>query len=220
MADLPGLKPLSLPKEHQLIKGNLEGEDLVITNEIFSCQGMRKLHLEIAQFGKTLQILHCVFFPQPTFDLPIFGLDVVVGPLGVSAAIVDLSPVSSELPESFKTSLKKILVPDFQQPREIPSWGYIFSPYVQFIRPLNTQEELSFYEVVDSYLNTLYSFLIVATPQKRNNRSTIQRYKGQISYCRQQKLNDKTRRLLETAFDQLWADWYIKEILFDEPHCL
>ena len=46
---------------------------------------------------------------------------------------------------------------------------------------------------------------------------TIRRYEGQLSYCLQQKRNDKTRRVLEKAFDASWADRYIEELLFDDP---
>jgi len=38
--------------------------------------------------------LHCVFFPDPKFDIPIFGMDLVKINDIVSAAIVDLSPAS------------------------------------------------------------------------------------------------------------------------------
>ncbi|MCT4366758.1 MAG: hypothetical protein N3Z28_03695, partial [Synechococcaceae cyanobacterium MAG-AL2] len=37
------------------------------------------------------------------------------------------------------------------------------------------------------------------------------------SYCQQQKRNDKTRRVLEKAFNPTWANRYIEELLFDDP---
>ena len=40
------------------------------------------MHLEIARLDGT-KILHCVWFPDPRFDLPIFGADVVAGPAGL-----------------------------------------------------------------------------------------------------------------------------------------
>ena len=38
-----------------------------------------------------------------------------------------------------------------------------------------------------------------------------------LHYCKQQKQNDKTRRVLEKAFNPAWADRYIEELLFDDP---
>ena len=45
----------------------------------------------------------------------------------------------------------------------------------------------------------------------------MRRHRGQLSYCQQQKRNDKTRRVLEKAFNPEWADRYIEELLFDDP---
>ena len=36
-------------------------------------------------------------------------------------------------------------------------------------------------------------------------------------YCQQQQKNDKTRRVLEKAFDAQWAERYMTTVLFDLP---
>ena len=38
---------------------------------------------------------------------------------------------------------------------------------------------------------------------------------GQRHYCLKQQQNDKTRRVLENAFDAKWADRYVRTMLFD-----
>jgi phycocyanobilin:ferredoxin oxidoreductase len=47
--------------------------------------------------------------------------------------------------------------------------------------------------------------------------ATVKRWEGQQRYCKQQKQNDKTRRVLEKAFNPIWADQYIENLLFDDP---
>ena len=66
--------------------------DIHLVNEMWTCDGLRKIHLE---YGETanLEVMHCVFFPDPKFNLPIFGCDIVANQHRVTAAIVDLSPV-------------------------------------------------------------------------------------------------------------------------------
>ncbi len=211
------LSTLELDPELRSIYGKFDGDDLLIINELHSAQGFRKLHLELASLGSALQILHCVFFPEPTYDLPIFGVDLVAGPEGISAAIVDLSPVSVELPISIKTELNKISFPPFKNVRELPSWGTIFSPYVKFIRPADISEENNFLELVEKYLITLISHTDNLQPELSTSISTIERFNGQRNYCEQQKRNDKTRSVLAKTFNSNWADRYINVVLFDSP---
>ena len=59
------------------IISNEKGRKLYIENEFHKAKGFRKLHIEVAEFSKNLKILHCVFFPDPKFDIPIFGMDLV-----------------------------------------------------------------------------------------------------------------------------------------------
>jgi phycocyanobilin:ferredoxin oxidoreductase len=214
---LPELAPLPVAADLEAISGSLDGERLFIRNELRRCRGLRKLHLETARLGAGLQILHCVFFPDPRFDLPIFGADIVAGPAGVSAAIADLSPTGPVLPEAIAAGLAALPAHPYSQPRELPAWGTIFSPFVRFVRPVTAEEERWFVEEVDGLLDVLSAALDTTEPQAPEDPATVARYHGQLSYCQQQKRNDKTRRVLEKAFHPAWADRYIEELLFDDP---
>ncbi|MEB3159527.1 MAG: phycocyanobilin:ferredoxin oxidoreductase [Synechococcus sp.] len=216
-AAMPELAPLAVDPALEAITATLDGEALFIRNELNQCRGLRKLHLETARLGMGLQILHCVFFPEPRFDLPVFGADIVASPAGISAAIVDLSPVRADLPPSVRGPLETITLPPFEQVRELPAWGSIFSPFVRFIRPVNSIEEGWFVDLVGQYLDVLRQAVEITPQEAADAPSTIERHQGQLSYCLQQKRNDKTRRVLEKAFSVEWADRYIEELLFDNP---
>jgi phycocyanobilin:ferredoxin oxidoreductase len=211
------LAPLPLAADLEEISGSLDGEALFIRNELASARGLRKLHLETARLGAGLQILHCVFFPDPRFDLPVFGADVVASPAGVSAAIADLSPTRGRLPDGIDQALAARPAFDFRQRRELPPWGSIFSPHVCFIRPDGADEEQGFIAWVDTLLQVLGEAIAAGSPDAPEAPATVERWQGQLSYCRQQKQNDKTRRVLEKAFNPDWADRYIEELLFDDP---
>ncbi len=216
-SELLELCSLDIDPEFEDILSKLDGDDFYIHNEIFLARGFRKLHLEIAIMGSNLQVFHCVFFPEPTFELPIFGVDVVAGPSGISAAIMDLSPVGKDLPSNIKNMLKKVSVPSFKQVRELPAWGNIFSPFVHFIRPDGQEEEQQFLQLVDDYLTILITSSKSIKPDTPTDPSTIRRYCYQDRYCLQQKRNDKTRNVLAKAFTPQWADRYIESLLFDSP---
>ncbi|QPN66157.1 phycocyanobilin:ferredoxin oxidoreductase [Synechococcus sp. CBW1006] len=214
---LPELAPLAVDPALEAITGSLDGEHLFIRNELRQCRGLRKLHLETARLGAGLQILHCVFFPDPRYDLPVFGADIVAGRGGVSAAIVDLSPVRGDLPEGIDAALEGRERHTYEGERELPPWGSIFSRHVRFVRPANPQEEEWFIEEVACFLQILGEAIRGTEPQSSQHPNTIKRWAGQLHYCKQQKQNDKTRRVLEKAFNPEWADRYIEELLFDDP---
>ncbi|MGB3299221.1 MAG: phycocyanobilin:ferredoxin oxidoreductase [Phormidesmis sp.] len=208
------LSAYATPTDLGYVEGSLEGERLTIENHCYQTPQFRKLHLELAKIGKNLDILHCVMFPRPEFNLPIFGVDIVAGRGQISAAIVDLSPVSSDrsLPDPYKKRLSQLPNVAFSEPRELPAWGKIFSDYCVFIRPAPSEEE-AFIHQVAQYLSVHCQLARAAEPVGPAEAAAI--LAGQRHYCSQQQKNDKTRRVLENAFDEQWADRYVKTMLFD-----
>ena len=90
------LSPYEIPADLGYIEHHLEGEKLVIENHCYQTTQFRKLHLELAQVGNGLDILHCVMFPKNEYPLPLFGCDIVGAKGQISAAIVDLSPIRAD----------------------------------------------------------------------------------------------------------------------------
>jgi phycocyanobilin:ferredoxin oxidoreductase len=88
---------------------------------------------------------------------------------------------------------------------------------VQFVRPATAEEEGWFIDTVAAFLAVLAAAAAAAEPQDPDDAATVRRWQGQLLYCRQQKKNDKTRRVLEKAFSPQWADRYIEALLFDDP---
>jgi len=195
----------------------MEEGRVVIENCCYQTPQFRKLHLELAQFGNGVDILHCVMFPNPDYNLPIFGTDLVGRcSTGINAAIVDLSPVRADgtLPEAYQASIGKLEALTFSQPRDLPEWGDIFSEFCLFVRLANSVEE-------NKYLQRVEDFLTLHCQIARNSKPLIKSsdilniIKGQRNYCTKQQQNDKTRRILEKTFGTEWTDRYMTTMLFD-----
>ncbi len=210
-------KPLALPRGMERVKGAMEDGTVQIRNCCFSARGFRKLHLELASIGPGLNILHGVMFPDPRWDLPLFGCDLVAARGQVSAAVVDLSPTAEALSPSLHQQLQALPRPEFSEPRQLPPWGDIFSTAVCFIRPRGVEEEQKFQQLAANYLGLLVAETRRISPDPPDHHATLARRAAQLRYCRQQQCNDKTRRVLAKAFGDAWADDYIRHVLFDEP---
>ncbi|WP_448565124.1 phycocyanobilin:ferredoxin oxidoreductase, partial [Trichothermofontia sp.] len=209
------LSPYPLPPEFGYVEGRMEGEKLTIDNCCYQTPQFRKLHLELAKVGTHLDILHCVMFPRPEYDLPMFGSDLVGGRGQISLAIADLSPVSADqhLPTSYQTALEALPPLTFAQTRTLPDWGTIFSEFCLIVRPSDATEEAQFLERVSAFLQIHCQQAIAAQPVSPTQREII--LAAQQRYCTQQLQNDKTRRVLEKAFGAEWADRYMTTVLFD-----
>ena len=208
MQDIPDVEPL----ENSL--SEVEKDGLIIKNTMYKAPGLRKMHLELAEIGG-IKILHCVFFPDPSYNLPIFGCDVVANNKVVTAAIVDVSPVDGfdtwdeirEISNNFNFSGK----------RPLPLWGdEIFSPYCKFTRLTEEIDMANFFCLVQNYL-VVYLKCIKETKKDTLWVNTMKRLDDQIWYCQSQKKNDKTRNILLKYFDEEWVNNYMDNILFDEP---
>jgi len=211
---LENLKSIKINPNLSTIISNEKGKELYIENEFHKARGFRKLHIEVAEFSGNLKILHCVFFPDPKFDIPIFGMDLVKINEIVSAAIVDLSPASQNQGLKYEKLLSKVDKSSFTSLREIPNWGEIFSKNVFFASLKNQSEKNAFLEIVDQYLLTLIKLSKEAQPE--TDKKIIQERKSfQKNYCVQQMKNDKTSMVLLKYFDKKWVDEYIKNVLFD-----
>jgi len=211
---LEDLESIKVDPQLTNIISNEIGRELYIENEFHKAKGFRKLHIEVAEFSKNLKILHCVFFPDPKFDIPIFGMDLVKINNNVSAAIVDLSPVSQNQGVKYEKALSEVDKSSFTSLREIPKWGGIFSKNVFFASLKSQSENDDFCRVVDQYLCILTKLSKEAKPEFKEE--VIQeRIDYQRNYCVQQMKNEKTSMVLLKYFDEKWVNKYIKTVLFD-----
>ena len=211
---LKNLKSIELDPKLSNIISDEEGKELYIENEFHKAKGFRKLHIEVAEFSRRLKILHCVFFPDPKYDIPIFGMDLVKVNELVSAAIVDLSPSSKNQNIKYDKLLSTIDKSVFESERVIPGWGDIFSKNVFFASLKNESEKKGFCKIVDHYLLVLLELSHNAKPDY-DHQIIEERINYQKNYCIQQMKNEKTSLVLLKYFDKKWVDKYIKKVLFD-----
>ena len=213
-SSLNNLESININSDFLNIVSDKQDCQFYIENQFHKAKGFRKLHVEIAEFSNSLKILHVVFFPDPNFNIPIFGLDLVKVNEIVTAAIVDLSPVTSSINYELESRLIDVNKDNFGIKRKIPEWGEIFSKHVFFASLKNKEDQNYFYKIVNEYITILVNYTKDILPDEEPN-NIQERIYFQKKYCIQQMKNEKTSMVLLKYFDKKWVDRYIKEILFD-----
>ena len=145
---LPNLEELDVKDKFREVYKETEDGKLIIQNNMHMCTGLRKVHTEIASLGP-LDILHCIWYPDPEFDLPIFGADIVASKSIVTAAITDISPVDGIDHPIYEDIEDISRYHTLKHNRELPAWGKIFSPYCKFARLDNKEEIDTFSYFID-----------------------------------------------------------------------
>lgn len=200
---------------------------LQVENRAYQTYAFRKLHLEVATRQDGLQVLHCVMYPRPNFDLPILSLDLVAMEGRVTLAIIDPCPVTQDLSlPAYYTSTAA----GFQERygvatnRSIPEWvTAIFSQLCVLMRP-QTPEEVgaflkyaialcAFHAQMGRLAAPVRATRSVSDAQAMRQRAEIQA--AHERYCAKQLENDKTRRVLEGAFGSGPAEEYMRVVMFD-----
>ena len=193
----------------------IDHEQVHIVNEMWKSTGLRKIHLETGK-AQGMDVLHCVLFPDPRYNIPIFGCDIVATPTTVTAAILYVSPVYGA--ERVYPDIARVANNfTFKHKRPLPLWSEeIFSPHCKFMRLKSEIDKANYYCVVSLYLRI---FCDVVRDAKHDHfwPNVMRRIDDQIWYCKSQKKNDKTLAVLSKWFDKEFAEKYIDTILFDEP---
>ena len=208
---------IGLPKCEEIISdySEVHKDDVTIVNRLWTCQGLRRIHLERAITPK-FEILHSVFWPDPNYDLPVFGCDIVVAGGNVTAAIVDISPFHKQLDYMYDDIRDVSNQYNFDGVRHLPEWGDVFSPYCKFQRLKNGSEIDKFYECTREYIK-IYTQMVRESQEDMEWLDVLRRYDDQLYYVNQQRKNTKTKAVLSQWFDTSWANTYIEQVLFDKP---
>ncbi|KAG2443466.1 hypothetical protein HXX76_001822 [Chlamydomonas incerta] len=201
---------------------------LQLENRVYCSKVFRKLHVEVGLRQDGLQVLHVVIYPRYSYDMPIFGMDIVMVDGRVTLAVVDCCPVRADLklqPHYMETmALLQRTFMEGTDPaaRRIPEWGSnIFSPLALCISPSGPEELAAFakYAVAlhRAYLAmSLNAVPVVAGPGDRREAARLQEIRaGQKRFCDNQLVNKKTRRVLEVAMGAEWTDAYMSQLMFD-----
>lgn len=184
---------LQLFKETGTELTDTPGKQFPFIDYEFTSNRYRKAHLSIVDARETnkLWFMHCTVFPHANDPSPIFGFDIICGPSRVSGAFLDVSNSGDPEHPIMRSFHKRVVSMNWKKERELPDWAKpIFSPAMVAIGSVEEEELETFIKLG---LDTLYMYL----GEVGNTQQDIASYEeAQNLYCRQQKLNPHTPRVM------------------------
>lgn len=219
------LEPYPIPpgferKEGVMGKGKRQ-ENVLTTSHAWRSPKLRQIRAAHVQGGNSLQVLNFVIFPEPTYDLPFFGADLVTLPGGHLIAL-DMQPLFRDRPEYQKKYTEPIL-PIFAAHQQHLEWGgdfpeeaqQFFSPAFLWTRPQETEIVQTrvldaFKDYLDAYLNFVSQAELVSDRERQAEILTAQK-----RYLNYRAEKDPARGMFTRLYGSEWTEEYIHGFLFD-----
>jgi phycocyanobilin:ferredoxin oxidoreductase len=152
---------------------------------------------------KNLEVLHFTCFPNPIYQHPIFGFDIITTDKKPLAAFMDWSPVDN------KVSIESRYT--FEKPYPLPDWAkLIFSPNALAIVPNDYEMNSLSNNVVESF----EIYLDVLNNSKENLSRINYIVEAQNRYCENQQKNERTFSVLKAKLGEDRARYFMNTILF------
>ena len=200
----PGLVAVPMP---QVTTRNMRIHNVAFQNSTY-----RKVHLEVADI-QGLDIVHCVMYPRPEFDLPVLGIDLVERDGRPVFAIADVCPVTDDLslPDHYLTRVHELQTRLGVTPAtrtDMPGWGRpIFSDVCVMTRDVPRTFVEYALELVE--IHTAYASTLKPTVDHARVRRNLARF------SMFQMRNQKTKAALATEFGRGPAETYMRTVMFD-----
>lgn len=177
-------------------------EDFGWSNKRYVGDKYRMAHIE-RYSDKNLEVLHFTCFPNPTFQHPIFGFDIITTDKKPLAAFMDWSPVDNTT--SIKSAYK------YEKEYPLPEWAkIIFSPTPLAIIPNDNELNTLSNNVIESFEIYLHVLDNVNEALDR----TLYIKAAQNRYCENQQKNQRTYSVLKAKLGEDRAKYFMENILF------
>jgi phycocyanobilin:ferredoxin oxidoreductase len=177
-------------------------EDFGWSNKRYVGDNYRLAHIE-RYSDKNLEVLHFTCFPNPTFQHPIFGFDIITTDKKPLAAFMDWSPVDNTT--SIKTGYK------YEKEYPLPDWAkVIFSSSPMAIVPNDSEMSTIAKDVTSNF--EIYLKILNDSKEALDRVDYI--VAAQNRYCENQQKNQRTYNVLKAKLGEERAKYFITNILF------
>jgi 15,16-dihydrobiliverdin:ferredoxin oxidoreductase len=187
-----------------------------IVNLCASSNEYRKIRMTYYDAGDNTQVFNSVWYPDPKYDLPVLGIDLLAFNRKKYLAIVDFQPLTDDQPSTFEPLLEPIKNQYESLKGRMSSKFYdetqFFSQQMLFARFEDegvVQRDL--FPAFQSYVKTHVDMLQSTTPEPHKAASVLERQQAYDTYSAER---DPATGLFISMFGQEWATDFVHDFLF------
>ncbi len=217
LAGTAGAARLEVDQEWARHEGKMGEQAAGICGWAWKAAAIDRFRVAILEAGERVAVFSAFATPNPRFDLPLFGAEVIMISGTVTVVALDWIPLFPQTPHLARLAAIRERFSSFPPGGELPAWAAdSFSPFALFSRPRGAVADS---EILAAFSEYLLGYLDLATRAKPHGDPTAT-LRAQRHYCTEHLANDPGAPMLGKLFGEEWAQRYAHAFLFPLPQLL
>lgn len=209
-----GGRPAPVAQRWAEQEGELRGEPAVIYGHAWETDVLCWFRVSLLEGGARARVFSALGLPRATYDLPLFGAEIVVIKGAVTVVALDWMPLFADSAHVNDLAPIRQRHDAFPPGGELPPWAAeAFSPHALFSRPREAVAEGRIVAAYGDYLGGYLALCAGARPAGTPAATLA----AQRAYCRSHFTNDPGANMLANIFGAEWSEAYAREFLFRTP---
>jgi 15,16-dihydrobiliverdin:ferredoxin oxidoreductase len=187
----------------------------------YRCSELRKIRYTYIDAGESAQVFNSVIYPNPQYDIPLLGIDLLSFGKKKILIVIDFQPLFRDrsYQEKYVEPMREMYekYDDLAQNLGMKFYdaNQYFSKYLLFAKTDSETVESRVFPAYQDYLNFYWQMLEKATPS--DDPEDIQRIvKAQKDYDQYSAERDPAHGLFSSYFGPEWANRFLYEFLFED----
>ncbi|MDZ7801791.1 MAG: hypothetical protein U5K81_13520 [Trueperaceae bacterium] len=210
-ASLQASAPASLPDELSERHGRLGSASATMRTEAWRGPVLAWARCARLDAPPRSRVLSVLTLPDPSYDLPMFGAEIVEIGGTVTVVAIDWIPVAPDGRHLAPLADVRERHRDLPEGGELPAWAAAwFSPHAIFSRPAGT---VSIDGIVHAYRDALGAYVGTCRDAEPAG-DPVATWEAQRRYCDAHRRDDPGSAMLARAFGAAWSERYAEDVLF------
>lgn len=193
----------------------------VIQSWCYRSPQLRKIRYTYIDAGESAQVFNSVIYPDPRYDIPLLGIDLLSFGKKKILVVLDFQPLfrDEDYLEKYIEPMKAIHANQGDLAQNLGMKFYdenqYFSKYLMFAKTDTETVETQVFDAFKDYLDLYWRMLAAAVPN--DDPAAVQRIvKAQVDYDQYSADRDPASGLFSSYFGHEWSEAFLYGFLFED----